>query len=167
MPRAPKEAPAPPTLPKQTLVLDNGGASIKAGFAPEDPEADDRTLAHCHVILNALVRTRDRKTCVAAQADKDVTQWSEAVFRRPVEHGQVVSWEAEKEVWDYSLFDKKTAPDDLHVAEPENTTLIFGENPNTLPALQKNADEIVLEEWGFGGYARMNGRCRDEYLRHN
>jgi actin-related protein 6 len=74
-----------------------------------------------------------------------------------VERGQLVSWEAEKEIWDHSFFDELTAKRDLLVKQPENTTLILTEAPNTLPFLQRNADEIIMEEWGFGGYARVVG----------
>lgn len=161
MPRATKAAArAPPQLPSRTLVLDNGGYSIKAGFAPSQPETDGQTLPQCHTIPNAIVRTRDRKTYVAAQMDTDVTQWSEAVFRRPVEHGQLVGWEAQKEIWDHSFFDEKTAKKELFVAQPEQTTLLLAENPSIIPTLQKNADEIIMEEWGFGGYTRVLGMSR-------
>ena len=158
MPRVTKTASrAPPQLPSRTLVLDNGGYCIKAGFAPGQPDEDEQTLSRCHSIPNAIVRTRDRKTYVAAQVDKDVTQWSEAVFRRPVEHGQLVGWEAQKEIWDHSFFDEKTANKELFVAQPEETTLLLTETPSTIPTLQKNADEIIMEEWGFGGYTRALG----------
>jgi actin-related protein 6 len=156
MPRAPKAPPAPPSLPSKTLVLDNGGYSIKAGFAPEAGTSDEDALSHCHIIPNALVRTRDRKTYVGAQSDANVTQWGEAIFRRPVEHGQIVSWEAQKEIWDHSFFGVKSSAADLRVSDASQTTLVLGENPNVLPALQKNADEIIMEEWGFGGYSRLN-----------
>ena len=159
MPRATKGARAPPGLPAKTFVIDNGGYAIKAGFAPDIEQQDDeQTLSSCNVISNSIVKTRDRKTYVASQTDKDVTQWSEAVFRRPVERGQVVSWEAQKEIWDFSFFDEKTARKDMLISQPEENTLILGEHSNTLPALQKNADEIIMEEWGFGGYMRTLGR---------
>lgn len=157
MPRVAKAAPAPPGLPSHTVVLDNGAYSLKAGFANEESETDAKTLSRCHNIPNTLVRTRDRKTYIGVQTETEISQWSEAMFRRPVEHGQIVSWEAQKEIWDHSLFDKQTAPRDLLVKEPSETTLILGENPNALPALQKNADEMIMEEWGFGGYLRQNG----------
>jgi actin-related protein 6 len=158
-PRATKSsARATPGLPPTTFVLDNGGYSVKAGFAPDRKSvSDEEVLSKCHTIPNALVRTRDRKVYVGAQAE-DITQWSEALFRRPVENGQVVSWEAQKEIWDQSFFDERTAPKDLLIKNPEDTTLIFTEPPNTMPALQKNADEIIMEEWGFGGYYRVIGR---------
>lgn len=156
MPRAARAA-LPPALPPQTLVVDNGGYTLKAGFAPQENTSDEETLSRCHVIPDTLVRTRDRKIYVGAQTETEITQWSEAIFRRPVEHGQIVSWEAQKEIWDHSMFDGKTAPTDLLVTDPSNTSLILGNNPNVLPALQKNADEIIMEEWAFGGYFRRNG----------
>lgn len=160
MPRVTKaKARAPPGLPSRAFVLDNGSYSIKAGFAPDEDESDERSLSRCHFIPNAIARTRDRRTYVAAQMEQDVTQWSEAVFRRPVEHGQLVSWEAQKEIWDHTFFDQKTAPRDLLVAQPEEATLILTESPNTIPALQKNTDEIIMEEYGFGGYTRQLGWC--------
>jgi actin-related protein 6 len=158
MPRASKASSRKiPALPSTTLVLDNGGYSIKAGFAPPGLTSDIEALSKCHTVPNALVRGRDRKVHVGSQSD-EITQWSEALFRRPVENGQVVSWEAQKEIWDQSFFDERTAHKDLWVKSPEDTTLILTETPNTLPALQKNADEIVMEEWGFGGYSRVMGR---------
>lgn len=156
-PRSSKaSARAPPTLPSKTFVLDNGGYSIKAGFAPVKVISDSETLSKCHTIPNAFVRTRD-KTYVGIESE-EIAQWGEALFRRPVENGQVVSWEAQKEIWDRSFFDDRTARKELLVKSPEETTLILTEPPNSMPALQKNADEIVMEEWGFGGYSRVIGR---------
>lgn len=157
MPKAHKPAPRDPHLPSSALVIDNGAFSMKAGFAPDSPAPDSQTLSRCHIIPNALVRTRDKRTYVASQLDTQVSQWNDATFRRPVERGQLVSWEAEKEIWDHSFFDEQTAKRDLLVRQPEDTTLILTEAPNTLLFLQRNADEIIMEEWGFGGYARVVG----------
>lgn len=143
-------------LPSSTYILDNGAYTIKAGFAPDENVEDVEKLKRCEVIPNCIVRSRERKTYIAAQTD-EITQWSEAVFRRPVENGQLVSWETQKEIWDYSLFDGKTASSKALVSDPDSTTLIYAETPNTIPALQKNADEIIMEEWGFGGYLRVVG----------
>ena len=146
-----------PSLPSTTFILDNGGSSLKAGFAPPNPTSDAAALPRCHVIPNVIVRSRDRKVYVGAQSE-GITQWSEALFRRPVENGQVVGWEAQKEIWEQSFFDERTARTDLFLKTPEETTLVLAEAPNTMPALQKNADEIIMEEWGFGGYSRVVGR---------
>ncbi|OAP58909.1 hypothetical protein AYL99_06206 [Fonsecaea erecta] len=162
MPRAPKSTRNTPGLPSTTFVLDNGGYSIKAGFAPSDPVPDTQALSRCHTVPNSIVRSRDRKVYVGSQSE-EITQWSEALFRRPVENGQVVSWEAQKEIWDQSFFDERTAKKDLLIKSPEETTLIFTEPPNTMPAFQKNADEIIMEEWGLGGYSRVIGPSLNAY----
>ncbi|OAL38768.1 hypothetical protein AYO20_01974 [Fonsecaea nubica] len=162
MPRAPKSTRSTPGLPSTTFVLDNGGYSLKAGFAPLGPVSDADALSKCHIIPNCIVRSRDRKVYVGSQSE-EITQWSEALFRRPVENGQVVSWEAQKEIWDQSFFDERIAKKDLLVKSPEDTTLIFTEPPNTMPPFQKNADEIIMEEWGFGGYSRVIGPSLNAY----
>ena len=143
-------------LPPSTFIIDNGACSIKAGFAPSRPLADTDTLNQCRAIPNSLVRTRDKRIYVASQQN-DISQWSEATFRRPVERGHLVNWEAEKEIWEHSFFDQKTAHQTLLLKNPEDTTLILTEAPNAMHALQRNADEIIMEEWGFGGYARVVG----------
>jgi actin-related protein 6 len=143
-------------LPQSTFVLDNGADTIKAGFAPRDESTDEQTLQACQVIPNLLVKTRDRRTYVAAQTEQ-ISQWNDAVFRRPIEHGQLVNWPSEQEIWERSLFDEKTASKNAFIRRPEETTLILTEAPNSLPALQKNTDEIVMEEWDFGGYSRLSG----------
>jgi len=143
-------------LPRPSFILDNGAYSIKAGFAPSDNVPDPEKLQLCDTIPNCIVRSRERKTYIASQTN-EISQWSEAVFRRPVENGQLVNWEAEKEIWDYTLFDEKTAGSKTLIESPEETTLLYAETPNTMPALQKNADEIIMEEWGFGGYLRVVG----------
>ena len=156
MPKGGKSAPRYPYLPAHTLVLDNGAYSMKAGFAPTKATSDQERLLQCRSVPNALARARDKRTYTAAHLEH-VNQWNEATFRRPVERGQLVSWEAQKEIWDHTFFDEKTAKRDLLVRQPEDTTLILTEAPNTIPSLQKNADEIIMEEWGFGGYARVAG----------
>lgn len=145
------------SLPRTTFVLDNGAHTIKAGFAPDETVPDNEILDQCEKIPNCVVRSRERKTYIATQID-EITQWSEAIFRRPIENGQLVSWETQKEIWDHSIFDEKTASPKTLINDPENTTLVYAETPNTIPALQKNADEIIMEDWGFGGYIRVVGR---------
>lgn len=150
-------------LPQSTFVLDNGADTIKAGFAPTVELDDEKTLQGCQVIPNILVRTRDRQTYVAAQTEQ-ISQWNDAVFRRPIEHGQLVNWQSEQEIWENGIFDEKTASPKTLIKRPEETTLILTEASNTLPALSKNTDEIVMEEWGFGGYSRTTGKCVRQLL---
>ena len=90
------------TLPPQTLVVDNGAHTIKAGFA--EPAAQSN---NCHVIPNCIARDRGKKVWIGSQLDH-CTDFGEAVFRRPVEKGYLVNWEAEKAIWDNSFFDRES-----------------------------------------------------------
>ena len=159
MPKPGKGRPREAPLPSRTLVIDNGAYTLKAGFSPANATTDTDALSHCHVIQNALARTRDKRIHIASQLDTRVSDWTDVIFRRPVERGQIVSWEAQKAIWDHTFFEEKTAMKDLLVHDVEDTTLVLTEAPNTLPALQKNADEIIMEEWGFGAYTRVIGEA--------
>ncbi|THC95756.1 hypothetical protein EYZ11_004753 [Aspergillus tanneri] len=147
-------------LPDKTFIIDNGAYTMKAGYAPDFPPLDDITkaISACSAIPNALTKTRGNQVYVGSQLSTHVTDWNELMFRRPVEKGYIVNWEAQKEIWEHSFFDEKVVrAKELRIASPEETTLLLTEAPNALPALQKNADEIVMEEWGFGGYLRTIG----------
>lgn len=144
-------------LPTKVFVIDNGAYTLKAGYAPNEATTDP--LTNCLTIPNALVRTRDKQVYTGAHVDS-IVDWNEAAFRRPVEKGYIVNWEAQREIWEHTFFDEKTArKPEVRCADSKDTTLILTEAPNAMAALQKNADEIVMEEWGFGGYARCIGRC--------
>ncbi|KAF7718598.1 Actin-like protein [Penicillium ucsense] len=159
--KAAKSAPAIPTrlVPEKTFVLDNGAYTMKAGWACDPSVPAEEALSHCVTIPNAIVKTRDNRIWTGAQLNTHVTDWNEAVFRRPVEKGFIVNWEAQREIWDQTFFEEKATPRNkqLRIAKPEETTLVLTEAPNNLPVLQRNTDEMVMEEWGFGGYARCLG----------
>lgn len=148
-------------LPEKTFVLDNGAYTLKAGYAPDSTPPDDeaKALLACSIIPNALAKTRGNRVFLGSQLQTHITDWNEVIFRRPMEKGYIVNWEAQRAIWEHSFFDEKTARcSNLLIANPEETTLVLMEAPNALSALQKNADEIVMEEWGFGGYVRCVGK---------
>lgn len=135
---------------------------MKAGFAPTSPPpSTTESLKNCHIIPNALCRTRDKRTYVGAQLLSHISDWGEATFRRPVERGCIVNWDAEREIWEHTFFDEKTARKELRVKDAGETTLVLTEAGNAMAALGRNVDEIVMEEWGFGAY----GRCVGGYVR--
>lgn len=153
-PRKPKiQPPAPPT---RTLVLDNGAYTIKAGFVSHqnDGAGEDDTTEEPRVIPNCIARDRDRKTYVASELER-CKDYGEIMFRRPVEKGFIVNWEAQKEIWEREFFDPK-AP---QRCDPSETRLLLAEHPNSLPVLQTNCDQMVFEEFGFASYYRGNGTC--------
>ncbi|KAL2209771.1 Actin/actin-like protein [Sarocladium strictum] len=138
-----KQKPAPSPRPANTLVVDNGGNTIKAGLVRgfDIPEPS--------VIPNCIARDRARKTYVASELDK-CRDLGEVQFRRPVEKGSVVSWDAQRAIWDAELI----GPASRLKCDPSETRLVLGEAPNSLPALQLNCDQMVFEEYGFASYFR-------------
>lgn len=83
----------------QTLVIDNGASTIKAGIARSLPSIED-----CSVIPNCLAKSRDNRVYVAAQVES-CTDFGEMTFRRPVQKGYIVNWEVEREIWQKTFFD--------------------------------------------------------------
>lgn len=98
MPRPGKTREHP--LPDNTLVVDNGAFTIKAGFI-----SDATQNPNCQVIPNCIARDREKRVWIGSQLS-NCKDFGELVFRRPVEKGYLVNWEAEKAVWDQSFFDK-------------------------------------------------------------
>ena len=98
MPRAAK--PAERVLPDQTLVVDSGAYTMKAGFAKPP-----LSVEHCQVIPNCLAKDRAKRVWIGAQLEK-CNDFGEIAFRRPVEKGFVVNWEAEKAIWDNTFIEK-------------------------------------------------------------
>ncbi|CAG8417604.1 unnamed protein product [Penicillium salamii] len=130
-------------IPEKTFIIDNGAYTMKAGYAS----------AECRSIPNAIVKTRDNDIVVGAELST-VANWNEAVFRRPMEKGYITSWETQREIWDRSFFDANA---EVKIEDPRDTTLILTEAPNAIPILKRNTDEMVMEEWGFGGYLKAIG----------
>lgn len=136
----------------RTLILDNGAHTIKAGFC-SGSTADPNPSTDCHLIHNSVARShRDKRTYVGPELE-ECADFGELAFRRPVEKGYTVNWESEKAIWERSFFDSNA----VLRCDPQETNLILTEAPNAPAVLQKNADEIVFEEFGFASYYRTIG----------
>ncbi|ROT42868.1 Actin/actin-like protein [Sodiomyces alkalinus F11] len=144
--------------PTRTLVLDNGGYTLKAGFVTDDDDGDVTTDQNPRVIPNCIARDRLKKLYVASDLDS-CADFGETQFRRPVEKGYIVNWEAQKEIWDHE-FIRENAP---QKCDPSETRLLLAEQPNSLPVLQTNCDQIVFEEYGFASYCRAIGSTFNAY----
>ncbi|KAL8627585.1 hypothetical protein Q9189_006707 [Teloschistes chrysophthalmus] len=151
MPR--RSTPHQRSILDRTLVVDNGAFTIKAGFASPTPNLDD-----CHIIPNCLARERDKKIWVGSEIET-CRDFGEMAFRRPVEKGYVVNWEAEKAVWDSTFMNPKSKLS----CDPDETNLILTEAPNTTAALQSNCDQIIFEEYEFATYSRHIGPSLNAY----
>lgn len=141
-----KSRSAGPPPPLTTLVLDNGADTVKAGFVTGEKADEPRIIPNC------FARDRHKKTYVGSELEK-CRDFGEIAFRRPVEKGFIVNWEAQKEIWDREFFDDK-AP---QKCDPSETRLVLAEQPNSLPALQTHCDQMVFEGFGFASYYRGIG----------
>ena len=64
---------------------------------------DARFARHVGVIPNCIARsTRDKCTYVGAELNS-CKDFGELAFRRPVEKGFIVNWEAEKAIWEHEF----------------------------------------------------------------
>ncbi|CCU81867.1 actin-related protein [Blumeria hordei DH14] len=135
-----------------TLIIDNGAYSLKAGFAISDSEL------YPSIIPNCIARDREKNLYVGSQLS-NCRDFSEIVYRRPVERGYQVDWEAAKEIWENEFFHPKAK---LY-CNPNDIGLILTEAPNTLPVLQTNCDQMIFEEFGFNRYLRCLGPQLNAY----
>jgi actin-related protein 6 len=104
-PKGSKKAPSDP-IPQQTLVLDNGAYSIKAGLISTSAE-EPPTYDNCRVIPNCVARSsRDRRVYIASELEK-CNDFGEMAFRRPVEKGFIAHWEAEEAIWEHEFFNSR------------------------------------------------------------
>ena len=87
-------------LPDRTLVVDNGAYTIKAGYASTDPK-----FGECEIIPNCIAKDREKRIWIGGQLEK-CKDFGEIVFRRPVEKGYLVNWEAEKAIWDATFLER-------------------------------------------------------------
>ncbi|TWU76103.1 Actin- protein 6 [Metarhizium rileyi] len=147
-----KAKPVRPERPTNTLIVDNGAYTLKAGIVADGHVGDPRIIPNC------VVRDRSRKVYLGSDMAK-CRDLGELQFRRPVERGFIVNWEAQKEIWDQELFDGAATTK----CDPSETRLILTEAPNGLPALQTNCDQVVFEEYGFASYYRGIGSAFNAY----
>ena len=75
---------------------------MKAGFAASTPHL---RVEDCQIIPNCLAKDRGKHIWVGSQLEK-CNDFGEIAFRRPVEKGFLVNWEAEKAIWDNTFFEK-------------------------------------------------------------
>lgn len=123
-----------------TLVIDNGSYEIKFGTK----EFDTPLLA-----LNCLTKDKYSRYHISNQT-KRMRDISEAMIRRPHELGQLVSWELEREIWDYCFYNEDEFKWRLtHDNDTKDHHLVVSETLMTIPELSKNMDQVVFEEYDF------------------
>jgi actin-related protein 6 len=144
-----------------TVILDNGSSLIKLQL---QSSSQDYTCA----APNCIARSKDnRKLYVGTQLWERLKQQPQTIqFKRAHDRGYLVSWEAERLIWD-DLFRLSGVDDVLAVKTKgntdesnerdihEETTLILTEPPDNLSTLQEMTDHIVFEYYKFDAFVRI------------
>ncbi|EMC93104.1 hypothetical protein BAUCODRAFT_142604 [Baudoinia panamericana UAMH 10762] len=141
-------------IASRTLILDNGAHTLKAGFSSHasTSSTEPNSASDCYAIPNCIARSaRDKRTYIGPELE-ECDDFAELAYRRPVEKGCIVNWEGEKAIWERSFLGN--AKHEALRCEPEETNLVMTEPPNAPAPLQRNADEMVFEEFGFRSYYR-------------
>lgn len=125
-----------------TLVLDNGGYSLKAGFSSQ---SNPRVIPNC--IMKA--KSEKRRAFIGDQID-DCRDLSSLFYLLPFQKGYLVNWDHQKTVWDY-VFGK-----DCFNIRPDNLNLIFTEPYFNFSSIQEGLCEIFFEEFGFKSLLRTH-----------
>lgn len=159
-----KGRPAGPPPPARTLVVDNGAYTIKAGFAGGDASESSEGTGTPFVIPNCIARDRQRRTYIGSELTTNCHDFGEASFRRPVEKGYIVNWEAQRAIWAHEFGEAAEAGSKRLRCDPSETRLLLTEQPNALPALQANCDQMVFEEFRFASYYRGTAAQFNAYL---
>ena len=128
---------------QRVLVLDNGGHTVKAGYAGTDEPS--------FVVPNCFARPKNNLTKIVADETEDFRTsgiFSNLRYTRPFERGFLTNWGAQADVWN-RLF----SPKFLDV-DPACTTLLVTEPCMNLTPLKAQMDEVVFEQYGFASYCR-------------
>lgn len=118
----------------KTIVIDNGGCSIKVGLVGQ--EKPPRVVPNCIVKSGA-----DKKGYLGDQVDsiKDI---SSLTVRRPIEKGYIINWDAQREIWNHVF-------KNVLKVDTEGCDLVITEPLFTLPSIQGALDEVLFGEYRF------------------
>lgn len=118
-----------------TFVLDNGGGSIKAGFASQSEP---------RVMPNAVMKAKsEKRRAFVGDQIEECRDLSSLFFMLPTQKGYLVNWDTQKSVWDY-IFGKE-----CFNLKPENFGLVFTEPYFNFNSIQEGLVEMFFEEYGF------------------
>lgn len=123
-----------------TVVLDNGGSTVKAGVVGTHPDP--------LLVPNAVVRSKGDKKNYVGHEYAQCSDYSSLHFRLPLEKGLVTDWDAQKAVWDVIF------SEDLLKLDTQQSSLLLTEPYFNLPNLQSTYDQFIFEEYEFKSYCR-------------
>jgi actin-related protein 6 len=122
-----------------TLIIDNGGGSIKAGLASSNKVVN---------IPNACAKVDKSIQYLVSEQILDYRSGSLLHFTRPFDRGYLNNWQCEIDIWTY-MFGTH-----FQGLNPNETSLVLTEPPLNPATLQNDTNEVVFEYFGFQEYLR-------------
>ncbi|ODN00840.1 Actin-related protein 6 [Orchesella cincta] len=132
-----------------TLILDNGGYTIKAGFSTVDKP---RIIPNCI----SKARSERRRPFIGDQID-DCRDTSGLFFILPFQKGYMVNADTQKTIWDY-CFSK-----DVLDVSPSETDVVITEPHFNFKSLQEAVCELLFEEYEFRALCRTSASTSADY----
>lgn len=127
---------------RPVFIMDNGAASIKAGFATDDKP---QMIPNCKM----KVKSERQRQYIGDQID-NCKDCSGLYYILAHQRGFIINWDIEREIWEYILTRK------FNGIVPKETDLIMTEPYFNFKTIQNNIDEVLFEEYGFNSILRTN-----------
>jgi len=128
-----------PMINKNIVVMDNGGDTIKIGFAGQtSPTA---------LVPNCACRPHGTKATILGVDTLKIPDINGLVVRRPIDRGYLTNSQLQKDIWAHCIHEVlKVTPEEV-----KKCWLIVTEPPANFSTSRQEMDRIVLEEFGFEG----------------
>lgn len=119
---------------RDVIVLDNGGSTIKVGFAGD--------AEPMFVVPNCIAKPKGEKRSYICDEIAGIKDVSCLTLRRPVDRGYVVNWDLQTEIWAHVF-------GTLMKIDPTKCHLLVTEPHFNLPSCAAAQDEVVFKHFGF------------------
>jgi len=155
-------------MSKQTLVIDNGGDTIKIGYAATSAkevqeQAQQDVSAKPYIIPNVIAKHKTKSSGSAGsvfigdQLEIDCQTFASLLYKRPIERGYLVDCETQAVIWDhiFSNYFSEMVFDETRIFLPHQ--------PFTPKTIQKDICQLLFEYFGFKEYASFSSQFLSFY----
>ena len=125
----------------KTIVVDNGGSTIKAGYAGQP---NPRKCCP-----NALARGKRDKKLYAGDKIQNAPL-AEYILTRPSQRGLVLDWESQKVIWEHALFVRDKSGTSFNVLpEAEQLTIVLTTAACIPQSVRKETLDVLFHDFRF------------------